>query len=637
MSDIQTVNLPNGDTAQFPSSMSSTQIESILSDHSKTNPEIMKPKTSSNFQPPSIPGGSLGSAAIAASNSYLGGVANGIESLGSLAHNILSGISSTIYDKQTAGMVNKGLQQIADKGMEGVNSLKDFANPQTPIEQEARRQNPITSGVAETVGAVGTQIAGLNSPLNGATKAISPILESVPGLAKNPIISNAVSQGTLGAGIGAASNPEDPVKGALMGGAAGAAFGGLSGASGESFRTSGKIIADTRADLAQSGKDLYSLPSLRVQQANLKDEGQIFRSYEEKLQTRAAVDEQMAKLRPSSYTPGTSPISLIANKTIENAPIAKAQNTANYAPIDSNTNTFEPKNYKAILSQEQDNLPKIGLPKDAKGNSTLQENPTLGDMLQYRQQLDGSIKQAQAQAANGKIRQDAVLPYYKLRAAINQDIHESADSIPYQNLSDPAIKSLGDQLIKAEDFHNTNVKPFQLIDKRGNIQDNPKAENAVWNNISAQLQARRPNFQKIMENADRLGPDGKELLGWGVQENAFNKATAESGEYKPDTHQSMLTRIKASGLGEKIYTPEQKAVAKATSDIITAGSKVKAKAAEQGKIGQSLNFLTKSRAGIELLRQIGNPSTSAQAARNMIQQLVTGILSSNAASSKENN
>lgn len=544
-------------------------------------------------------------------------------------------LANTILSNTVGKVVPDSANKFAGNVSGAVNAtMKQTQNAvaNNPELMKAEIANPKSYGTGAALGAVGANVAIGGGVGNAAAKGVAKAL--LPGLLeKSPTIANALSQSAVGATAGAASDPSNPIKGAVIGGTLGGVFGGIGGNAGENVRVAGKVISDTTESLLKSGNDPTTLSSVRILQKNLADEGLEYRQYDLKQAAKAAVDEQLAQLRPTSYVPGTSPIKTIADKIQSNYPKVAATNKANYAPIDSNTQTFAASNYNKTLNDVKDALPKIGLPvrpqttvsidpvsgvkSEVTNNvTTLPPQATLGQMLEHRQLLDGTIAQAQKQELAGKIPHSAVAPYYQLRQSLNQDIHDSANSV-----------GLGDQLNKAETYNNQYVQPFKKFTKAGVQITNPKAETRIWQSISSELQARRPNFETIRQNAAMLGPDGKELVGWGLQENAFNKATTLSGEYNPNMHQSALTRMNATGLLDEVSTPVQKSVARATSDILEESTKVKTGAPQQsGVIMKAVNSMRYSRPGIELLRVIGNPSTSAQVKRTLIQNIITSTV-----------
>lgn len=690
--------------------------------------------------------GKLGTA-YAAGQGVSQGTLDAAGAMENLANNILAGGAHL-------GLLPPGLSQVV-KTMHpliqaGIQKGKDLIAPKPGFEQKAIQENPNVYGVAGTVGNVGTQIAALGTPYKAADELVSPVLNKVmPGVMQAPIAAGAIKQGAFGAAVGAAGDPDHPLVGAAKGLGMGMVTGGLGGAVGEPVKVAGQIIHDTTEDMITQGKNPYSLAALRVVQKNLKDEGLEYRKYDTEQEVRATINDAMDKIRPNAYQPGTSPLKLIGDKTLQQAGEADLKNAENYKNINEATQTFEPANYKEAVKNLQSELsPRVGLPKtnlvepvdegmkntltisaaksnltseanaertadlertlrqegikgvqkvngqylgdketsfnlpanadnealvqrlqtkykqdsylhvDENNNALIKDNgnvvqnigqiakydkepqnvkgytqigdnyfsakqqPTLNEMLSYRRTLDGTIRQAQALEANGKITHEQTLPYYQIRQALNQDIHQSADSI-----------GLKDELANAEQYHQTSVAPFKLIDKQGNIVDNPTAENKIWTTLSAQLQARRPNFTMIRQNASRLGPDGKELLAWGMIENALNRATALEGKFKGDTMQSVLTRLNASGLLDELGTQTQKDVALGASKALEAADRVKPAAPDTGVIGRYVQTLTHSRPGIALLRRIGSPSTRAQSARSLLQQLLTGMLSHAAAAS----
>lgn len=584
------------------------------------------------------------------------GALDSAQEVGTLAKNILSGTVGKLLPKSVDDAASKlgdiAAQKLADI-KQGVAS-NEVVGSSNPVGQGTSlvEQHPVVSSIGQAAGNVAGQLALTGAPIGAATDVVAPAIKAIaPGLAGSPAAVGAATQATLGAGVGAATDPNNPLSGALKGAIAGGTLGAVGGNLGEAVKESGNIIHSTLEDLVASGQNPYNLKSLLTIQKNLADRGAIYREFETKQEALAATNDLMDTIRPNGYVPGTSPIKLIADKILTNAPEAEATNAANYAPINESTATVPLTNYKTMMDNVNTNFNKVPLPsKNLKETSinpdtgevkvttspvaALPEAPTLNEALAYRKQLDSTITQAQMKAAHGEISNQDVLPYYQVRQALNQDIHAAADSIPYSDPANPDIKTLGDQLSKAETFNRTNVQPFKLIDKQGNIVDNPTAEAKIWTRISAELQARRPNFNNIRANAAMLGPNGKELVGWGMLENAVNKATNAAGEFTPSKVDEAITRMKATGLLAEVGTQGQNDVATGLSTIISAAAKAKPGAATQSFVGQKIAALTHSRAGIGILKRIGSPDINAQTTRDLLQKVST-VLGAQAAAKPE--
>lgn len=568
------------------------------------------------------------------------GIAEGAHSVGQLASNVISSGIHYILPKSIQGAANKALSTEEGIGNSVINAAKDLFTPQTPFEKQAIAENPNVNNIANVAGDIGAQGAALEAPLNLATKVVSPVVSKLaPGLASAPVAQGAVTQGVIGAGVGAASNPDDPIRGAAMGGALGGALGGIGGAIGEHINTAGKVIDETIQDMHEAGQDPNSLTSLRVIQNNLKNEGLEYRNYDLKQEVKATVNDQLAAMRPDGYQPGDSPSKIMTQQVIDNIPKAVAQNRANYDPIDTNTQQFAPTNFQQALEANKDDLP-VSLPKNplvknltpnlqtADGQPhpmALTQNPTLNDMLSYRGQLDSTISQVKAQIRGGQLAKTDIGPYYDIRKALNTDIHTNAASIPYQNPANPAVKTLEDQLNVAEQYHHTNIEPFQSINKDGSLTVNPQMVNKVMSDVSTQLQARKPNYVKLADSASRLGDAGKSQLGWGLLENAFNRATTAEGGFNPSAMQSALTRMKASGVLQQLGGDELEHTAIGMSKALEAVARTKASAPQVGIVATQLQKLTHSRIGIGILRRIGQPDTSTRASATLLGSLFKSL------------
>ena len=566
---------------------------------------------------------------VAAATGVTTGIMDTGKQMGTLASTILGKGFDAVKPALASVVGPSAIQTVSDTASNATGAISNAYNQGEQLltgsddDLKAQAAYPKTFGGAATVANIGAQTALLNPAASKLTGLISPALKEALPLATSPALTGAINQGIVGGTIGAIQNPNHPLIGALVGSALGGSVGGLSGAVGEQVNRAGKVISDTVDDMLASGKDPSSLESIEAISNQVNTGGPVIKKYDIGQAVKAKVNDSLSEMRPNDFVPGTSPISTMLARTEENAPLVKAQNDNNYAPIDTNTQTFKPTSFQTALTEQTPNLPKIGMPKELIQGDDL----TINQMLSNRKMIDGTIQQAKNQFAGGKIPQSAINPYYLMRTALNNDIHTAADSVPYKNPTAPKVKTLGDQLSMAEKYNQEQVKPFQTLDKNGGYVDNPKATTAAMQQIATQLQARRPNFVKIQNASTILGPEGKKMMAWGVVENAFNKATTISGEFKPETLQSNLTRIRGSGLLDTIFDEQDKQAVLGISRALEGATKnVPGPASKAGWIATNIQSLSQSRSGLSLLRYLGNPSVPAQQRNAMIKQLITGIL-----------
>lgn len=570
----------------------------------------------------------------AAATGILRGEGEGVEAMAGLAKSLLSGgaglvkagVGQTVgrivpqsvnnaanaaYNS-TSNVLGQASNYVANKYEQGLNYLT--ANTDDRFQSNATAEHPFLYAAGATLGNVGLQTGALNPIANKASQAIEPALtKASPIVGESPALKGAINQGLVGGSMGVAQNPDHPIAGGLIGATLGGYIGSKAGVIGEQVNRAGSIISKSIEDMTIAGQNPGSLAAIEKIQANLKNQGLVYKTQAIQQAAKAKIESQISELRPQGYTPGTSPINIMMEHVSSNAADVKATTEANYAPINSSTAKIPATSFlETLKTAENSNSVQLAVK-----NLDLNQPLTLDSMLQQRRVLDGRISQLQAQQRAGKIANDDILPVYQLRQNLNSDIHEGAKQL-----------GLESQLNHAEQYFNTYVRPFQQLDKSGKYVNNTAATTKAMQTIATQLQARRPNFTTIQLASNILGPEGKQLVSWGVVENAFNKATTLSGQFKPTTLQSNLTRLRSSGLMDIMFDSETKQAVNGMSKILEGASRATAGTAEaemKEQIPSHITSLAQSRSGIQLLRFLGNPSVPTQQRNEMVKQLLTGI------------
>lgn len=551
--------------------------------------------------------------------------------MATLAKNILERGISSFTPKMVSESINKGLEKVSDAvGSKYGDLKKSVAQTEN---QQSIKEHPIAYGIGGAAGYVGGMSAESAPAANAlgdvANRAVSKVLPLTGG---SPVVRGAVQQGLSGAMQGVAANPEHPVIGGVVGGVTGGVVGAKTGPLQYELKRSSDIINRTINNAVDLGESPGSHTTLFKIQDELKSEGLQLRQLDLKAQMKEAVNDKLNAIRPDKYDPkGISPITMLGEKAKQDFTGVNEQRIANYKPINDAPQPFIPQNFNDTLKTVGDSLKK-GLPK----TSVDMQTPTLQSMLNYRQLIDGKINQVENAHRIGQASLEDVIPYQKLRNALDTDIKTSAAQIPYVT---PNTKTMADQLNIAEDHWNKEYRPFQIYDKdlkQYNID--PTEINKTMQDIGQALNVRLvPKFDKLAKIAQTLGPDGKDLVGWASIETLYRKSLTGTGILKPNTLDTGVTRMKATGMYDMLSQDQKQAldgIAKVVQEgnemLKQAAPKISETALQQGlpsSLSHPLASLMNSRTGIDLLKTLGSSSTSPATARSIIQHLLTSTLS----------
>ncbi len=379
----------------------------------------------------------------------------------------------------------------------------------------------------------------------------------------------------------------------------GGAIGGAAGVASNYLQNVAKGINKVVDDAKALGLNMQSPQIMKAAQEAVKNQGLDVTKLEFRKQFQNSINKTLDEMRPGTFVPNTSPAQYLTDKTVENLKQVRATNGALYAPINADATPQVASQYKGLANELKGDLPKsIGMP-----TKDLPENPTLQQMLNFRQTLRFKLNQADAAASSGTISREDTRPYVQLMNGLQNDIKAAAEK-----------SGLADQLVKAEAHFNEHVVPFEIYgkDMKGNI--NP---DEVFQKFSAQLKSPRPNLPMIKQLASTVGPEGKDLMGWAKIETNYNRSLAFGGQvFDPKKFDTQFTKDKVSGLADKIYSPEHLAAIKGMTIINKEGSEMlkdlkpinETPLTAMNAPGKVIQGLLTTRPGMKLLSLIGTNS-----------------------------
>jgi hypothetical protein len=545
--------------------------------------------------------------------------------MGHLARTILSNTIGKIAPQSVNDAASKAGNALGSAYSKGQEAFRN-----APSNVAAEDAHPAAYGVGGGLGyAAGAALGnkGISAPIQAV---VDPALEAAaPMTMSRPAIQGALSQGIQGGVIGAAADPEHPIKGALAGAALTAPLGYIGGKIGYQMQRGGDIVKQEISKAIDSGLSPTSHDTFYAIKTELKSEGINLRRLDIKTQIKQQINDQMNKIRPNGYDPvNQSPINTVAEQATKNFPQQLQISKDLYKPVNENTQTFQAPNFNKVLDNVKTDMPtNVAMPK-----TPLPENATVNDMLSYRKTLDSTIKQAKTLASTGKIQDVQVGPYLQVRNALNQDIQESATNA-----------GIGPQLAAAEDHYNTQIRPFQVYNKnlgQFKLMEDGQMQNKIWQNLNRQFTKRMPDPNAIKQAAQTLGPEGQSQVGWAMLENAYKKSLTggDIQRFDPQKFATQLDKYKSTGLSQIVFTKDHLQVASGISKSIDSGKQMlKLMTPTDDTSPPPLGFLDKrivsllhSAPGIDFLKVIGGSNTSSTIARSMIQQLVTGIIGASA-------
>lgn len=586
------------------SSIPTEQLQAMLQSHSEA-PVTAKPDISSistedlqkmadahaSATPTNLP-----SKALAATGSFTAGA---LEGAGSVAK-ALPNIGASLIEKglnylNEQGIVPDSISQGFAKGRAGVNQAMDtVGNRIMSLQKQAAAPDVAANPTISKVGNIAGNIAGSTAVTGGLLGKVGTSLSAVNA--------GALSLGAQGVLTGAATNPENPIKGAIEGGILGVATGGIAGR----LSRKAEIINDKIDEAAKVGYGPLSQQGQASIKQALENNGQDLSKEELQQQVKNVITQKLEAVAPKVDLQA-SPTDTIASLAKANFAEVKATKNALYAPLNDSTAVAPTPILANALSSVRSTAAKDLLP------DALPANPTISDLMAYRRQAAAGIDQATRAVKNGTGDFRAIDELNKVKSAVTDDLNTAASKA-----------GIGDQLAKADAFHKNNYLPFQIYNKSGQLTSEKDATKA-WTVINRALMTPRPNLEKITEISKTLGPQGKEIVGHAYLQQAVKNAVDLDGKIKVSTIATKFNRLENSGLADQILTPELREAFNGMKIIADGANKIMKGSDKpaKGAIMNMLDGLTHSAGGIMILRGLGSKTTAPAKIKNAIGKLLT--------------
>lgn len=535
------------------------------------------------------------------------GVLDAAHDTGTLISNLLdmaAGKDSTI------GKINRAVSDVGTKAYQSLSNA--------PVDVQAGGEHPALYGIGGGLGYV-AGLGGMQAPIvNPLTRGVTGVLGKVaPSLAASPVVSGAISNGLVGAGMGAASDPNNPVRGAVVGGTLGAGIGAIGGVVGNKLKRSGDIIDFETDNLQKAGISPASDAGFSRLVKSLKDNGVDM----EKASSQNIITDKMGdiirKAGPLDNL-DTAPAETITN--LAQANYSKVVNEVNSLkkPLLESSQTFTAPSYAAAVSSEE--LPILSkklqsaLPK-------IPENATFDSLWSARQELDGVINSAKLKAASDVIYKRSLPGLVQSRAALTQDLQNAAESL-----------GMGEQWAQLNKLYQTQVVPFsafrtasgKMISEE-DVMDGMRKVNTLLNPKLS------PNFKELNKVAASLGPDGQDLVGQAMLQNIYKRSLNDKGFVEAKTLFTQLKKVGNSGLDTKVWGPKARQAAQGLLQIVDGADEALKTGQIQTPQAEGLytkiyDSIIKSRAGVQLMRLLGSSKTPQTRARDIINKLITGLV-----------
>lgn len=547
--------------------------------------------------------GTLGSVDAAAMGLATGAL-EGIDKMGGLAYNILK------YNAPAKAVADVG-SKIARPVM---NYLKDTMSPQSDFERQAVSENPHLYAAGATLGDVGIQTGTTAIASAPVTTALNKGLSyAVPMLGKSPVISGSINQGVQGAVLGAANDPEDPLRGAKVGATLGAALGGIGGIVGPKLSRSGDVQEFEQANARQAGIDPYSYEGVTRTKNALKTNGADFAKYTVGRQVTEGADEAISKIAPV-LKDGEMPAETLTRFASTNFKDVRAKLKAGFTPIENIKEQFEPINFlKTKETLGSDVLKKLP-------DTTLPNLATPNDMWQYRQALDDNIRVLSRKAKESVLASKQVRTLTETRNALTEDLLAATNKV-----------GLKDQFLKSEEIYRNEFLPYSVFktDLKGN-ELTDKAMNDMMTKFNKFTQAKaNMNINDINDITKTLGPEGKKVMGWALLQKALLDTSDAKGIVNAKTLYSKVRKYDNMGIFNKLGGEELKTtvngirrIADGADEMVRQGTPIDAINSVWSKLPSFLG----SAVGRGLLKTIGSSKTPQTQWRNMIGQVIFGTL-----------
>lgn len=630
---MQTVNLPNGDKAQFPDTMPKEQIESVLSQHlsnNTTNSSTITAKSSDQISPVSLKSSTdtlpapLGTA-FAISSNYLKGINYAVNQTGSLANTILKSTLNKIYGQGNSA--TKGLDMLGNKANEISQEFDNWLSPRTLAEQNAIDQSTVAGPLAQTIGYMGgagaIQGKVLSPVSNIMEKAITPILPA--GLAGSSLVKGAISQGTLGAGLGAAATPDQPLQGAIQGAKVGAVLGAVAGPIGAKLARGNAILDFEKQNMINSGINPDSIEGVTRQIKALKDNGVSMSTVLLKKQISNQIADKIQSAGPLTNLNQT-PVETISELATKRYADLQSQMKTLTAPLDQLKSTFNTDQFTTTKAQVTSDIASKQL---RNAIPLIPDNASFTQMWQTRQKLDIILSTARIQAANGKILKTDLVPLNQMRDALTQDMNKAATD-----------SGLGQNFQDANNLYKQNILPFQAFRTTSGKLISPEDVQESMKRINTLLNPKiSPDYKSLNKVADSLGPDGKEIVGQSILQNMVLKSQDQHGNIDPQQFFSKMKKATSAGMDNILWSKNTRDAAKGIQKILEGSKETTSLGTinDPSMLSKLIPSLMGNRIGMILLRTIGNSNTPGQISRELLQKVLTARFAQGAALNAQTN
>lgn len=537
------------------------------------------------------------SKALAATGSMTGGMLKGIGQTLEAGPNIAGAvIQHGLNLLNSYGIVPDSIKDQYSKGRQ---KMKDFVEG---MGQKVLDFQQIPSKEDQTANPTISKVGNVAGNMLGSTLAAGAVVGNL-GLASglSRPLGMAINQGAQGVLMGAGSS-DSPLTGGAIGGAIGGTVGSVVG----KLSRTGEVINDKIDDATRLGFSPYSEQGIKSIKGALDNNGKELTTEEIERQTNIAMRAKLDALAPDVEIK-QSPVDTIVNQAAKQFPIIQEQKNALYAPLNES---------KAPVTTPMLDTALVNVNKNAQSllPDKLPENPTLGDLMTYRRQVSAGINQSERAIKMGSPSGDfkSLQQLIEVKKAVTTDLNAAADKV-----------GLSGQLQKADQFHATQYKPFEVYDTESGKLQSPQDMQDAWSKVSRLLKQKMPNLTAMSQVASTLGPQGKQLFGYGYMEQALNRSMNVDERIFPSKVSTELNKLENSGLAQHILTPELKEAFQGLRNIAEGAIKTtKGSPAAKGAIADFIKSATHSSAGITLLRALGSKTTPAAKIKNVIGQIL---------------
>jgi hypothetical protein len=497
-------------------------------------------------------------------------------------------VPDSMYQNTKAN--NAGMRQ----GMSQLgNAIENKVFPSDTVGAAAQQENPQISKYSNVAG----------NMLGSAATAGGMVGKLLPEA--NAVLSGAATQGAQGLLMGASANPEKP----WTGGAAGATVGAIGGAVVGKLDRSAQIIADKIDDAERIGVPAMSEAGVKSIKGALDDSGKELTTEEVEKATKIAIQSKLDSVAPKVDI-SQPPTDMITNMATTRFPEMETAKNALYKPLNESTVPAVTPTLNTALSTITNKKAVELLPKSLQPNSQ-----TLGDLMTYRKQIQGSIDQAQKAITMGTNTADfkTVQDLIKVKDSVTQDLNAAADKA-----------GLAGQLQKADDFYKNEYSPFKVYNTTSGKLLSPEDITDTWTRVSKLLKPRLPNLTAMEQVAKTLGPEGKQVFGYAYLQQAVNRSMNVDGRIFPGKITQELNKLENTGLAAHILTPELKEAFEGMRNIAEGALKTTkmSSQAAPGLVMSFVNSLTHNSMGINLLRTLGSKTADPATLKNVIKQVL---------------